>query len=221
MFQRRKKRTILQNLKEIFWPDMGWIRASYYAKHRLLRLSSTTHKIATGLACGACISFTPFFGCHFLLALAYAWLLRGHYLAAIIGTFVGNPWTFPLLFVTSYKVGIYLLTLFGFEVGEGVNFDGSFENAESGFSEFFFNFYVPTALGGVVCMILSWPIFYIPFYLMVRSAKVARRRHLRRKWKKKWQGAAEPNAHHDPQSAENLQANIDLTEIKPQKSDEK
>lgn len=211
MFKRRVERTMWENLREVFWPKMGWVRATFYAKHRLLRLSSTTHKIATGLACGACISFTPFFGCHFLLALAYAWVLRGHYLAAIIGTFWGNPWTFPFLFMTSYNVGKYVLLFFGFELGHGVSFDGSFEGAEKGFSEFFFNVYIPTALGGVICMIISWPVFYVPCYIMIRSAKAARHRHLRRKWKKKWENATERSAQHDPASIKNMQTNLDLS----------
>lgn len=194
MFKRRRALTRLQSLREVFWPSMGWVRATYYAKHRIVRLSSTTRSIATGLACGACVSFTPFFGCHFFLALGYAWLMRGHFLASIIGTFVGNPWTFPFLFWTSFEVGKFLLGLFGVELFAENAATSELKNTDAGFYEFFthnfWDFYLPTALGGTICMILFWPVFFIPFYLIVKSAKAARRRHLRRKWKKKWARAA-------------------------------
>lgn len=194
MFKRRKALTKLESVREIFWPRMGWIRASTYAKHRIVRLSSSTHKIATGLACGACVSFTPFFGCHFIIALGYAWLLRGHFLASIIGTFVGNPWTFPFLFWMSFETGRSVLEFAGFELFEQSDATTSLKETHQGFYEFlthnFWDFYIPTALGGVICMLLFWPVFYVPFYIIVRSAKIARKRHLRRKWKKKWRKAA-------------------------------
>jgi len=193
MFKRRIARTKLQSLREIFWPEMGWIRASYYAKHRLVRLSSSTHHIATGLACGACVSFTPFFGCHFIIALGYAWLLRGHFLASVIGTFVGNPWTFPFLFWMSFETGTKVLEFLGFDLFSSTDASSNLQDNSDSFYEFLthncWDFYIPTALGGVICMILFWPLFYALFFLVVRSAKLARKRHLRRKWKKKWRKA--------------------------------
>ena len=194
MFKRRKALTPLQNLREIFWPSMGWVRASYYAKHRITRLSSTTRSIATGLACGACVSFTPFFGMHFFIAIAYAWLYGGHFLAAIVGTFVGNPWTFPFLFWMSFEVGKYVLDFAGFDFFVRTAATDEMQNIDVGFYEFllnnFWDFYIPTALGGVICMILFWPVFFLPFYIIVRSAKAARRRHLKRKWKKRFKKAS-------------------------------
>ena len=197
MFKRRRGLTILQKLKELLWPSMGWIRATLYAKHRLLRLSSSTHTIATGLACGACVSFTPFFGFHFLIALGYARIMGGHYLASIIGTFMGNPWTFPFLLWSSFHVGKFVLASFGVDIEIEPQSDDIDEIQESFLTFFmsnFWDFYIPTALGGLICMILSWPLFYAPAYLIVRAGKSARRRHLKRKYKKKWKSAAANHA---------------------------
>ena len=51
------------------------------------------------------VSFSPFIGFHFLLAILFAYLLRGNLIAALIGTFVGNPFTFPFIWIFIYKVG--------------------------------------------------------------------------------------------------------------------
>lgn len=218
MFKRRRKRTLLENLREVFWPEMGWIRATFYAKHRLLRLSSTTHKIATGLACGACVSFTPFFGFHFLMALAYSWLLGGQYLAAIIGTFWGNPWTFPFMFMTSFKIGTYVLSLFGYDFVTMAAFHESLNHVEKDFYQYFIHYYVPTALGGVICMVLFFPVFYLPSYLMIRSAKAARQQHLRRKWKKKWEDANEKKEQNESLSAADLQTDLKTSDTDKEES---
>ena len=90
MFQRRVPLTPLQNLKEIFWPSMGWIRAIKYTKHRIVRLSDSTHKIALGLAFGAAVSFSPIMGTHFVQAGILAYIFRANLVASLVGTFVGT-----------------------------------------------------------------------------------------------------------------------------------
>ncbi len=62
-----------------------------------------------GLACGAFVSFLPTFGLHFVLATLLALILRGNLLAALLGTFFGNPLTFPLIAVGSMQLGSWLL----------------------------------------------------------------------------------------------------------------
>jgi len=88
---------------------MGWRRLGVYLLKRLTRLSGTPQTIACGFACGAAISFTPFIGLHIALGIVMAWMLRGHLIAAVVGTVVGNPWTFPFIWLATYKVGQILL----------------------------------------------------------------------------------------------------------------
>jgi uncharacterized protein (DUF2062 family) len=88
---------------------MGWRRLAVYLLKRLTRLSGTPQTIACGFACGAAISFTPFIGLHIALSMLLAWILRGHLIAAVVGTIVGNPWTFPFIWLSTYKVGQILL----------------------------------------------------------------------------------------------------------------
>jgi len=109
VFGRRKELPFWARLQSWLWPAMGWRRLGIYLLMRLTRLSGTAHTIALGFACGAAISFTPLVGLHIALAALLAWLLRGHILAAVVGTVVGNPWTFPFIWLATYKVGQIIL----------------------------------------------------------------------------------------------------------------
>ncbi len=62
-----------------------------------------------GFACGAAASMMPFMGFHFIISAVFAWLLRGSIIASALGTIVGNPWTFPFIWVGTYKIGQVLL----------------------------------------------------------------------------------------------------------------
>ena len=109
MFKRRDQISWWQWFTEFVYPRAGWLRVINYIGHRVKRLPDTPHKIALGFACGVFVTFTPFFGLHFLLAVMIAWALRGNVLASLLGTFVGNPVTFPFIATTSYQLGLIIL----------------------------------------------------------------------------------------------------------------
>lgn len=109
VFKRRDRQPIGVRVKEFFAPRKGWRRGIAYLGHRIQRLPDTPHSIAIGFACGVYTSFTPFFGFHFVIAAALAWLLRGNIFASAIGTFVGNPVTFPFIMGVSIELGDYFL----------------------------------------------------------------------------------------------------------------
>ncbi|WP_234463832.1 DUF2062 domain-containing protein [Paracoccus caeni] len=98
----------------MIYPRGGWRRAGTYIVHRLSRLPDQPQRIALGLAVGVLASFTPFYGVHFLLAAALAWMIRGNIFAALIGTFAGNPVTLPFIAIMSVSLGRYLM---GMEAG--------------------------------------------------------------------------------------------------------
>jgi uncharacterized protein len=109
LFKRRRTQGRWEQLKLWLWPRVSWRRSlSYYTK-RILRLSGTPRSIAMGTAAGVAISFTPLLGLHVLLALGIAWLLRGNLVAAGLGTFVGNPLTFPFIWAGTYQLGHMML----------------------------------------------------------------------------------------------------------------
>lgn len=109
MFKRRAPRSYVQIVSQAVWPRGGWLRAGAYVVHRVRRLPDPAHRISRGIAAGVFVSFTPFYGFHFLLAALVAWLIRGNILAAMLATFVGNPLTFPFIAAVSMEVGNWIL----------------------------------------------------------------------------------------------------------------
>src|SRR4051794_4502526 len=106
---RRDRPGLLQRLAGWMWPRAGWRRAGGYLLARLKRLPGTPHAIAAGLATGVAVSLTPFLGLHLALAVALAWLTGGNLLAAGFGTLVSNPWTLPLIWTVTYRLGCLVL----------------------------------------------------------------------------------------------------------------
>ncbi len=109
MFKRRTRLSFRERVSELIYPRSGWRRATTYALRRILRLPDTPHRVALGLSCGVLACFSPFFGLHIGFAVVLAFLLRGNLLAALIGTFFGNPITFPVIAAASYNIGQTLL----------------------------------------------------------------------------------------------------------------
>src|SRR3546814_12530299 len=114
MFKRRMPLPFHRRARAFLWPRGGWRLSGPYVAHRLRRLPGPPYRIAAGFASGAAISFTPFIGLHFVLATLLALCIRGNIVASAIGTMVGNPWTFPLIWLWTYSLGHWLL---GGEIG--------------------------------------------------------------------------------------------------------
>ncbi|KDB02700.1 hypothetical protein U879_16020 [Defluviimonas sp. 20V17] len=109
VFKRRTKQSFGQRLIAAIYPRGGYLRAIWYVIHRIRRLPDQPHRIARGIAAGVFISFTPFFGFHFVIAAGLAWLMGGNMVAALLATFVGNPITFPFIMTLSVELGSHLL----------------------------------------------------------------------------------------------------------------
>ena len=109
MFRRRRPLGWLHYCRELFWPKAGWRRVVLYLKHRVFRLRASSYSIAVGFSCGVAMSFTPLVGLHFLIAALLSWPLRGNIIAAALGTMIGNPITFPIMWGASYQLGVMML----------------------------------------------------------------------------------------------------------------
>ena len=109
VFKRRDRRSVWRATAGFFWPKGGWTRAAKYVRHRLTRLPDPPHRIARGVFAGVLVSFSPFFGLHFVLAALIAKILRGNIIAALLATFVGNPLTFLAIAASSLQTGHFLL----------------------------------------------------------------------------------------------------------------
>ena len=102
---------------------------SYY-KLKLARLPASSYAISAGFACGSMVSFTPLLGFHFVLAVVFSYLLRANYIAALIGTIVGNPISFPFIWGLIYKVGVLVVDRSDNNLSPNINM-GRYERRKS------------------------------------------------------------------------------------------
>src|ERR1700752_2487633 len=109
LFKRRHVPGYWERFKLWFWPRVSWRRSVLYYLKRILRLSGTPYAIAMGAAVGVGVAFTPFLGFHLILTFAIAWLLGANMIAGALGSCIGNPLTFPLIWATTYQLGHLLL----------------------------------------------------------------------------------------------------------------
>ena len=135
---------------------------SYY-KLKLARLPASPHAIAAGFACGSMVSFTPLLGLHFLLAIVFAYIIRGNYVAALLGTIVGNPITFPFIWGLIYKVGALVTSNKQKELNHEINIDMIITQT--------YEIFLPMLLGGAILAIPVWLITYILTHSFVSSYK--------------------------------------------------
>ncbi|SER02819.1 hypothetical protein SAMN05216548_11092 [Faunimonas pinastri] len=118
LFRRRKKETSWERLRTHLWPRVSWKRSARYYVMRTLRLAASPYAVGMGVAIGVFVSCTPFLGLHFVLTFALCWLLGGNMIGGIMGTTVGNPVVYAVLWPVSYKLGQFILR--GGEGGEHV-----------------------------------------------------------------------------------------------------
>ena len=113
LFRRRNPPTVLERLRTWAWPRRSWSRSLRYFLLRLERLEASPHQVALGCAAGVFMSITPLLGTHMLLAVLIAFAFRANIPAALIGTFFGNPLSWPVIWAGTYFAGCYMLGIEG------------------------------------------------------------------------------------------------------------
>ncbi len=188
MFQRRKKMSPLRRVGEFFWPRAGWRRSTRYVFHRVARIPGSAYSLAAGFACGAAISFTPFIGLHFVLSALLAYVIRANVIASAIGTAVGNPWTFPFIWVGVFNVGNWILRTNGANA-QHIDFLNVLSEATKAMHSLDFNYLFDTArpvlmpmlVGSVPVTIVVWCLFYFSLRPMISKYQTARHHRRTRK----------------------------------------
>lgn len=201
VFKRRTPRSYLRIVAETLWPRGGWTRAFHYVKHRIRRLPDDPHRIARGVGAGVFVSFTPLFGLHFVLAALVARLVRGNILASLLGTFFGNPLTFPVIAFISMKLGRLILgtsfderehaTLFGKFAGAGADLKHNFlaiftdEAARWGNLYNFWNeIFLPYLVGGIIPGLICGVAVYFLSAPVISAYQKHRRKRLKERFEK-------------------------------------
>lgn len=186
VFRRRNPVPLRERLRELIWPRAGWVRTSTYFAHRLRRLPGTAGWIAAGFASGAAISFTPFYGMHFVLSVLLALAVRGSLIGSALGTLVGNPWTIPPIAAWNFWLGHQLLGG-GIWIGlpEHISFQYIMGNLWTILSDHFWEIFWPMIVGSVPTAILAWFAFYFPLRSVIASYQRARRWRIERAAKRR------------------------------------
>lgn len=208
VFKRRDRRSVLQVVRELFYPRGGWSRAFQYVKHRVRRLPDTPHKIARGIWAGVFASFTPFYGFHFITAALIALMLRGNILASAIGTFFGNPLTYIPIGIISLETGHFILGS-KFEADERKTFARNFVDAGedlwrnlmslftddtpnwTNFLEFYRDVFIPYLVGGIVPGVIAATVCYYLTIPLVEAYQNRRRAKLKKRLAERRQKPAE------------------------------
>lgn len=196
---------------DFVYPKGGWTRAFHYMKHRVRRLPDTPERIARGIWAGVFASFTPFYGLHFLIAFLLARLMRANILAALSGTFFGNPLTYVPIGVISLKTGHFLLGT-RFDEGEHRSFFGKFADAGQdlknnlcalftdvdadwrGLQVFYDEIFYPYLIGGLIPGVVFATASYFLALPLIRAYQLRRRARIKAKFeeiKKKAQAEAD------------------------------
>ncbi len=129
------------------------------------------------------VSFTPLVGFHFIAAGLLALMLGGSVIASAFGTFVGNPVTFPFIWVGGYKLGNLLLGREG-EFSANILVTG-FETLWSGVRDFsadvlwvafeiLWPLLKPMTVGGILMGLIAAPIFYTVVLIAVQAYQTRR-----------------------------------------------
>jgi hypothetical protein len=176
LFRRKKPATWPGRIREFLWPRKGFSRGLRYLSMRVLRLSSSPHSIAVGVAAGAASSATPLIGFHILIALALSYMLSGNMIAAGISTALANPLTIPFILAATYQVGLIVLGMEGKGAMAGQDILHMLTHLE--FSHLWEPVLKPMLVGSLPLAALSAAVFYVAAFYAARLFQS--RRQIRR-----------------------------------------
>ena len=165
LFRRRKPLGRWGHVRHTIWPRKGFVRPFVYRAKCALRLKDSAHAIALGVAIGTFVSFTPLMGLHILLAFALAYALSGNMVAAVLGTAVGNPFTFPAIWLAAHRTGTTLLGRADGSQSVIENFGATIVHSEGPIHRVLINMWEPLVLpmlvGGTPLGLLAGGIAYV------------------------------------------------------------
>jgi uncharacterized protein (DUF2062 family) len=160
------------------WRGVGFIRQSKLMLVRFVRLRGLPEEIAKGVALGIFIGMTPTFGVQMAIALFLAYLLRENRLAAVLGVWITNPVTAPVIYAVEYEMGRLLLGLDRARLPSELTWQA--------YSELGWNILYPLWVGGVITgVILGALSYFVTLRLVpqIKSWRIPRwpRRHWHRR----------------------------------------
>lgn len=160
------------------WRGIGILRQAKLMLVRFVRLRGEPDEIAKGIALGIFIGMTPTFGLQMVIAIFLAYLLKENRLAALVGVWVTNPVTAPVIYAIEYEVGRILLKMPRAALPGELSFGA--------FADLSYDVLAPLWLGSVIAGILCGSLAYSVTLRLVPLIKNWRiPRWPRRDWHKK------------------------------------
>lgn len=146
------------------WRRWGFIRQVKLQLVKFVRLQGTPHEVSRGIALGICIGLTPTFGVQMPLAILFAWLLRESKLAAVLGVWVTNPLTAPVIYTLEYETGRIMLHMPRAALPNRLTMET--------FNQLGWEVLVPLLLGSLVWAAIGWGCAY---YICLKLTPLARK----------------------------------------------
>jgi uncharacterized protein (DUF2062 family) len=163
------------------------------------RLPDSPERIARGVWAGVFTTFTPFYAMHFVVAALIARLINGNILAALSGTFFGNPLTYVPIGIAALQTGHWML---GTEFDEELDTSlvGKFIDAGKdlkdnlfalfrdqpadwdGLHLFYDEVFFPYLVGGIVPGVITATICYMVSLPVIRAYQQHRRSRIKAKF---------------------------------------
>ncbi|MDT8440971.1 MAG: DUF2062 domain-containing protein [Desulfuromonadales bacterium] len=160
------------------WRGVGFIRQAKLMLVRFVRLRGLPDEIAKGIALGIFVGMTPTFGIQMGIALLLAYLFRQNRLAAVLGVWVTNPLTAPVIYAVEYELGRLLLGLPRAGLPKELSFQA--------YAELGWNVLAPLWVGGTITGIILGSLAYFVTLRLIPVVKTWRiRRWPRRHWHRK------------------------------------
>lgn len=137
--------------------------------YRFVRLRGTPEQISLGLSLGIFVGMTPFLGVHTVIAVALAALFKWSKITAAIGVMITNPFTAPLIYPVTYKLGA-MVTAFS----NPSQWSGIFEpGGVMGLMKSSPNIVIDLIVGG---LLIGLPLSFVSYCLTMYALSRARRR---------------------------------------------
>ena len=160
------------------WRGVGFVRQVKLMAVRFVRLRGMPDEIAKGVALGIFVGMTPTFGVQMVIAIFFAYLLKENRLAAILGVWVTNPVTAPVIYAIEYEMGRILLGMPRARLPQEFTWEA--------YRNLGWDILAPLWLGGCIAgLILGALAYYVTLQLVpiVKSWRI--QRWPRRSWHKK------------------------------------
>ena len=164
LFKRGMPLPVLSRLLQFIHPKTGYTRAFKYLKKRFYRMTDSSYSLAMGFTCGVMLSFTPFVGFHFIIAGFLAYVINASIFMAALGTLVGNPWTFPIMWWASLKIGNSVLGYFQLK-----NLDITVDM--NSIVSSVYSIMIPWLIGSFLISLVFGPPMYFIMYLSMKKVR--------------------------------------------------